>query len=73
MLCSETEAEQLTTDCKSKTHILQVDCPVYINNVTSGAAADIVKRRKDKGVVVFGEVTPAGLACDGTNYWNKVT
>lgn len=49
----------------------QVDCPVYITSLTSQAAADIVKKRKDKGGVVFSEVTPACLACEGTNYWNK--
>ena len=33
--------------------------------------SDIVKKRKEKGCVVAGEVTAAGLACDGSNYWNK--
>ena len=50
----------------------QVDCPVYINNITNAAAVDIVKKRRDRGSVVFGEVTPAALACEGNNYWNKV-
>lgn len=48
-----------------------VDCPLYVTSVTSGAAADILKRRRAKGSVVVGEVTPAGLACEGSAYWNK--
>lgn len=47
------------------------ECPLYINSVMSGAAADIVRRRKEKGYMVVGEVTPGGLAADGSNYWNQ--
>lgn len=47
------------------------DCPLYINSIMSGAAADVLRRRRDKGYVVVGEVTAAGLACDGGEAWNK--
>ena len=32
------------------------ECPLYITSVMSGAAADIVRRRKEKGYMVVGEV-----------------
>jgi len=47
------------------------DCPIYINSVMSGAAADIIKRKKERFFPVIGEVTTAGLACDGEAYWNE--
>jgi len=47
------------------------ECPLYITSVMSGAAADIVRRRKEKGYMVVGEVTSGGLAADGSNYWNQ--
>ena len=37
----------------------------------SGGAADLIKYKKSRGNVVFGEVTPAALACDGEEYWNQ--
>ena len=46
-------------------------CPLVLNNLTSGASTSLVGSRKNKGSVVTGEVTAAGLACDGSNYWNK--
>ena len=47
------------------------ECPLYVTNIMSGAAADIIRRRKAKGYVVTGEVTPASISCDGENYWNQ--
>lgn len=49
----------------------QVGCPLYLTSLSSTAACEIVKRRKSKGCVVSAEITPAGLSCDGSNYWNK--
>ena len=48
-----------------------IGCPLQINNITSANAADLIKFKKGKGSVIFGEVTPAALACDGEEYWNK--
>jgi len=49
----------------------QVGCGVVLSSVTSSSAADIVSRRKSKGCVVEACVTPASLACDGSEYWDK--
>ena len=37
----------------------------------SESAADIVKTKKDRGNVLYAEVSPASLACDGNEYWNS--
>jgi len=47
------------------------ECPLYVTSVMSGAAANIIKHRQEKGYVVSGEVTPSALVCDGSNYWNQ--
>lgn len=49
----------------------QVNCPLLIKNVTSDSAADIIKNKKSRGNVLYAEVTPASLACDGNEYWNS--
>ena len=49
----------------------QIGCGVVLSSVTSKAGADIVARRRSKGCVVEACVTPASLACDGSEYWDK--
>jgi len=49
----------------------QVNCPVLINHCMSANAAELIKYKKGKGNVVFGEVTPAAIGCDGKEYWNQ--
>jgi len=49
----------------------QVNCPLLIKSVTSDSAAEIIRVKKARGNVLFGEVTPAALACDGNEYWNN--
>ena len=49
----------------------QVNCPLYVTNMSSAAAAEIIRAKKSRGNVVYGEVTPAVLACDGEEYFNS--
>lgn len=49
----------------------QVNCPILFKGITSDTAADIVKVKKNRGNVLYAEVTPAALACDGNEYWNQ--
>merc|ERR1719510_1727656 len=49
----------------------QVNCPLLIKSITSESAADIVKTKKGRGNVLYAEVSPASLACDGIEYWNS--
>ena len=50
---------------RSSTLANQVNCPLLIKSITSDSAATIVKAKKDRGNVLYAEVTPASLACDG--------
>ena len=39
----------------------QVNCPLLLKGITSDTAADIVKVKKNRGNVLYAEVTPAAL------------
>lgn len=49
----------------------QVGCPALLTNITSAAALDIVKARKQRGAVIMCEVSPASLVCDGALHYDK--
>jgi dihydropyrimidinase len=49
----------------------QVNCPLYVSSMSSAAAAEIVRAKKSRGNVVYGETTAASLACDGDEYFNS--
>ena len=48
----------------------QVDCPLYLVRVTGCGAAHMIAEKRRQGAVVYGEVTAAALATDGTQYRN---
>ena len=48
----------------------QVVCPLYITGMSSAAAAEIVRAKKSRGNVIYGETTAAALGCDGEAYFN---
>jgi dihydropyrimidinase len=50
---------------------LQVNCPLYVLNMTGKSAADVVVEKRKQGAVLFAEPLAAALATDGTHYWNK--
>jgi len=49
----------------------QVGCPALLTSITSAGAVDIVRARKNRGAVIMAEITPAGLVCDGAQYYDK--
>ena len=49
----------------------QVNCPLLLDSITSNTSADVVKMKKNRGNAIFASVTPASLACDGSQYWNE--
>ncbi|CAG0883337.1 unnamed protein product [Cyprideis torosa] len=49
----------------------QVQCPLYIPQVTSRSAANAIVEAGRRGKTVIGEVMAAALGTDGTHYWNR--
>lgn len=48
-----------------------VNAPIYVTKVMSRLSADVIHEHRRKGKIVFGEVIPAALAFDGSQYFNQ--
>jgi len=64
----EVEEEAVLRAC---TLAKQANTPLYICSPSSSAAADIIKKFKDEGLVVIGEPSAAVLGVNGSHYYNK--
>lgn len=49
----------------------QANCPVYIVHVMTKGAASAISHHRAQGSIVFGEPIAAGLALDGSHYYNE--
>ncbi|KHJ96241.1 phenylhydantoinase domain protein [Oesophagostomum dentatum] len=63
----ELEAEATNRACMMAT---QANCPLYVVHVMSKGSAKAIASHRQKGHVVFGEPIAAGLALDGSHYYN---
>ncbi|CAJ0602786.1 unnamed protein product [Cylicocyclus nassatus] len=63
----ELEAEATNRACMMAT---QANCPVYIVHCMTKGAAKAIADHRQRGYVVFGEPIAAGLALDGSHYYN---
>ena len=70
-ILAHTEDTEMEGTFRACTLAYQMNCPLYLSFISSPATAKIISSRKAKGQVVFGEVTPAALACNDISYWEK--
>jgi dihydropyrimidinase len=70
-LLSRTEEVETEATLRAITLANQVNSPLYVVHVMSNSAADIIAEKRKQGYIVFGEALASGLACSGSNYFNK--
>jgi len=70
---AQAHTEEAETEAVMRAAVIanQVGCPALLTSLTSSGAVDIVSARKSRGAVLVAEVTPASLACDGGQYYDK--
>ena len=70
---AQAHCEEAETEAVMRASVLagQLGCPALLTNLTSSASLDIVGGRVRRGAVVVGEVSVAGLVCDGSQYYDQ--
>ena len=70
---AQAHTEEAETEAVMRASVLagQVGCPALLTSLTGSASLDIVQGRVKRGAVVAGEVSVAGLVCDGAQYYDQ--
>ncbi|CAI4226482.1 unnamed protein product [Auanema sp. JU1783] len=65
--------EELEAEATNRACVLasQANCPLYVVHVMSKGAAKAIAHHRQNGAVIFGEPIAAGLATDGSHYYNR--
>ncbi|XP_012944726.1 dihydropyrimidinase [Aplysia californica] len=68
--CRPEEIEEEATQ-RAITLANEAGAPLYVVQVMSKSAADVISKARREGKIVFGEPTAAGLGTDGSHQYNK--
>ena len=70
---AQAHPEEAETEAVMRGSVLagQVGCPALLTSLTTTASTNLLAARVSRGAVLAGEVTVAGLACDGAQYFSQ--
>lgn len=70
---AQSRPEELEAEATNRACVLsaQANCPLYVVHVMSAGAAKAITTHRQRGEIIFGESIAAGLALDGSHYYNK--
>ena len=70
---AQAHPEEAETEAVMRASVLagQVGCPALLTGLTSTASLNILAGRASRGAVLAGEITTAGLVCDGAQYFDQ--
>ena len=70
---AQAHTEEAETEAVMRASVLAggVGCPALLTGLTSSSSLEIVSGRVRRGAVVAGEVSVAGLVCDGAQYYDQ--